>query len=80
MIILVSVSAGTLLAGFLGAVIAVPIVAATIAFVQGLRKEFVVEEPPTISQQLPGLRTRARSVLHRRERTVPDEPDRLVGD
>lgn len=77
MVILVSVSAGTLVAGFVGAVVAVPLVAFVIAFVQGLRKEFVVEEPPTISQQLPQIRSRAQAALHRRSR---EEPDRLVGD
>lgn len=80
MVILVSVSAGTLLAGFLGAVIAVPIVAFTIAFIKGLRKEFIVEEPPTISQQLPTIKERAQAMIHRRGRRHEDEPDRLVGD
>lgn len=73
MVILLSVSAGTLLAGFVGAVIAVPIVAFTIAFIMGLRKEFVVVEPPPISAQLPTIRERTRSALHLRKREAQED-------
>src|SRR5690606_12803908 len=44
MAVLVSVSAGTLLAGLFGAVVAVPLVAFAYAFAVGLRKEFVLAE------------------------------------
>lgn len=81
MVILLSVSAGTLLAGFVGAVVAVPLVAFTIAFIVGLRKEFVVTEPPPISAQLPTITKRATGLLRRRRPAQhDDEPDRLVGD
>lgn len=79
MVILVSVSGGTLLAGFVGAVVAVPLVAFTIAFIVGLRKEFVVTEPPPISSQIPTIKKRARRLLRRPDKRDM-EPDRLVGD
>ncbi len=76
MAVLVSVSAGTLLAGLFGAVVAVPLVAFAYAFAVGLRKEFVLAEPPPISGQLPQLAERTRAVLHlpSRKRVSMKEP------
>jgi len=67
MVILVSVSAGTLLAGLFGAVIAVPLVAFGMAFITGLKKEFEVPEPPSITIPLPRLKIkeRTRTLLRR---------------
>ena len=66
MVILVTVSAGTLLAGLVGAVVAVPLVAFGTAFVVGLRREIIDESLP-ISQQLPLLRAKSRNLVHRRK-------------
>lgn len=65
-VILLAVSSGTLLMGIVGAVIAVPIVAFGVAFVNGLKKEFKIVEPPSITIQLPQLRDRASAILKRR--------------
>lgn len=74
MVILVTVSAGTLLAGLVGAVVAVPLVAFGTAFVVGLRREIVDEAMP-ISQQLPQLRAKSRNLLHRKRRLKEDAGD-----
>lgn len=75
-VILVAVSSGTLLAGLFGAVVAVPLVAFAIAFVQGLKKEYEVKEPPSITAQLPRLhlRERTRSLWRRTRSTTPAPP------
>jgi predicted PurR-regulated permease PerM len=76
MVVLVSVSTGTLVAGLFGAVIAVPLVAFGYAFAVGLRKEYVVEEPPPISGQFPQLAARTRAALHlpSRKRAAAQDP------
>lgn len=65
-VILLAVSTGTLLLGLVGAVIAVPLVAFGVAFSAGLKKEFKVEEPPSITGQIPQLRDKAAAMLRRR--------------
>ncbi|WNM25060.1 AI-2E family transporter [Demequina capsici] len=66
MVILLTVSTGTLLLGLVGAIIAVPVVAFFTAFGRGLRKEFRPDpEPPALSDQLPVLAHRSKEVLQR---------------
>lgn len=65
MAILLAVSAGTLLAGLAGAVIAVPIVSFGVAFARGLHREYLASqgEPHTLTLQLPVLRERSRKAV-----------------
>jgi predicted PurR-regulated permease PerM len=68
MAILLAVASGTLLAGLAGAVIAVPILAFTVAFARGLHKEFTLakEEPfPPITGQIPLMAERSKEALRR---------------
>jgi len=65
MVILVTVASGTLLAGLVGAVVAVPLVAFAIAFGNGMRKEFTGPEQPPITVQLPALRERSKQLFRR---------------
>lgn len=74
MVILITVSSGTLLAGLVGAIVAVPLVAFATAFVVGLRKE-IVDEPLPISQQLPQITERAKERLRLKRRTGTHTPD-----
>lgn len=74
MVILIAVSSGTLLAGLVGAIVAVPIVAFVTAFVVGLRKE-IVDEPMPISQQIPQITQRARQRLNLNRRKGTDAAD-----
>lgn len=69
--ILLTVSAGTLLLGLVGAVIAVPILATGYAFTRGLRDEYRPgdEEDPPITAQVPVLAERSKVAIRRaRER------------
>ncbi len=73
MVILLSVAAGTLLAGLVGAVIAVPLVAFTTAFVTALRNQsFEVADPPTITAQIPVIREKSRRLLRRARHRAED--------
>lgn len=67
MAILLAVSTGTLLAGLAGAVIAVPILAFTVAFARGLQREFILarEEPFPLSGQIPLMAERSRDAFRR---------------
>lgn len=64
MVILLTVSAGTLILGLVGAVVAVPLLAFATAFVTGYRKEFNPErEDPPISSAIPIIADKSRSAL-----------------
>lgn len=67
MAILLAVSSGTLLAGLAGAVIAVPILAFTVAFGRGLHHEFVLsrEEERPLTGQIPLLAEKSIDALRR---------------
>jgi len=67
MAILLAVSTGTLLAGLAGAVIAVPILAFTVAFGRGLHKEFVMarEDPFPLTGQIPLMAEKSREAFRR---------------
>ncbi len=67
MAILLAVASGTLLAGLAGAVIAVPILAFTVAFARGLHKEFVLakEDAFPITGQIPLMAERSKEALRR---------------
>lgn len=67
MAILLAVAAGTLLAGLAGAVIAVPILAFTVAFARGLHREFILarEDPFPLSGQIPLIAERSREAFRR---------------
>ncbi len=61
LVILLTVSIGTLVMGIVGAVIAVPMVSFAYAFIVGLRREFTLPpEDPPMSQQIPILAKRTR--------------------
>jgi len=64
MVILLTVSAGTLILGLVGAVVAVPLLAFATAFVTGYRKEFNPErEDPPISSAIPIIADKSRSAF-----------------
>ena len=65
MAILLGVSAGTLLAGLAGAVIAVPILSFAVAAARGLHREYMATkaDPPPITSQLPVLAGRSVSAI-----------------
>ena len=67
MAILLTVSAGILLAGLAGAVIAVPILAFTVAFSRGLHKEFVLsrDDPFPITSQIPLMAEKSKEAFRR---------------
>ncbi len=67
MAILLTVAAGILLAGLAGAVIAVPILAFTVAFTRGLRKEFVLsrEDAFPMSGQIPLMAEKSKDAFRR---------------
>jgi hypothetical protein len=67
MAILLAVSAGTLLAGLAGAVIAVPILAFTVAFGRGLHQEFVLsrEDAFPLTGQIPILAEKSKEAFRR---------------
>jgi len=67
MAILLAVSSGTLLAGLAGAVIAVPILAFTVAFSRGLHKEFVLtrELDRPLTGQIPIIAGKSMEALRR---------------
>ncbi|MDN4474090.1 AI-2E family transporter [Demequina zhanjiangensis] len=66
MVILLTVAAGTLLLGLVGAIIAVPVVAFFTAFARGLQKEFRPDpEPAPLSGQLPELAHRSKEAFQR---------------
>jgi predicted PurR-regulated permease PerM len=66
-VILITISAGTLTAGLVGAVIAVPILAFAYTFATGLRSEYTPdddEEDPPITSQIPVLARKGATALH----------------
>ena len=65
--VLLTISAGTLTLGLVGAVIAVPIVATLYAFKRGLRPEFQPgdDERPPITAQVPVMAERSREAIRR---------------
>ncbi|WP_084125657.1 AI-2E family transporter [Demequina sp. NBRC 110054] len=66
LVILLTVSFGTLLLGLVGAIIAVPIVAFIAAFARGLHKEFrPAPEPPPLSDQIPELAHKSVEAIQR---------------
>ncbi|MBC7297365.1 MAG: AI-2E family transporter, partial [Demequina sp.] len=67
MAILLAVAAGTLLAGLAGAVIAVPILAFTVAFARGLHKEFILsrEDEFPITGQIPLIAEKSKEAFRR---------------
>lgn len=67
MAILLAVSAGTLLAGLAGAVIAVPILAFTVAFGRGLHQEFVLsrEDAFPLTGQIPLIAQKSKEAFRR---------------
>ncbi len=67
MAILLAVSAGTLLAGLAGAVIAVPILAFTVAFTRGLHQEFILarDDPFPITGQIPLMAEKSKEAFRR---------------
>lgn len=67
MAILLAVSAGTLLAGLAGALIAVPILAFTVAFARGLHKEFILsrEDEFPITGQIPLIAEKSKEAFRR---------------
>ncbi|MFV0633813.1 AI-2E family transporter [Demequina sp.] len=67
LVILLTVSAGTLMLGLVGAVIAVPILATGYAFIRGLREEYRPgdEEDPPITSQVPVIAERSREAIRR---------------
>ena len=76
MAILVAVSSGTLLAGLAGAVIAVPILAFSVAFGRGLHKEFILNRDGerTLTGQIPTLAGKSLDVLRKvKERVTPSQ-------
>ncbi len=76
MAILLAVSSGTLLAGLAGAVIAVPILAFSVAFARGLHAEFVLarNEDRPVTSQIPVIAERSREAMRRaRERVTTSQ-------
>lgn len=71
MVILLTVSAGTLILGLVGAVIAVPLLAFATAFVTGYRKDFNPEkEDPPISATIPVLADKSRIALRKARESI----------
>ncbi|WP_062209128.1 AI-2E family transporter [Demequina oxidasica] len=71
MVILLTVSAGTLILGLVGAVVAVPLLAFTTAFVTGYRKDFDPEkEDPPISSTIPIIADKSRDAFRRARETI----------
>ncbi|WP_297084172.1 AI-2E family transporter [uncultured Demequina sp.] len=69
--VLLTITAGTLTLGLIGAIIAVPIVATLYAFKRGLSLGAAVDEedPPPITSQVPVMATRSKEAIRRaRER------------
>jgi len=79
MAILVAVSSGTLLAGLAGAVIAVPILAFSVAFGRGLHKEFILNRDGerTLTGQIPILAGKSRDVLRKAKERVATSQIRI---
>ncbi len=85
LVILLTVSFGTLLLGLVGAIIAVPIVAFITAFARGLHKEFrPAPEPPPLSDQIPELAHKSveaiQRVVHTGQIRVRNRHDEDEGD
>ncbi len=71
MVILLTVSAGTLILGLVGAVVAVPLLAFVTAFVTGYRKDFNPEkEDPPISSTIPIIADKSRDAFRRARETI----------
>ena len=72
MAILLAVATGTLLAGLAGAVIAVPILAFSVAFARGLHKEFVLsrEDEHPITGQIPLIAEKSIDAFRRAKTRV----------
>jgi predicted PurR-regulated permease PerM len=72
MAILLAVSSGTLLAGLAGAVIAVPILAFSVAFGRGLHAEFVLsrDEDRPLTGQIPLIAERSRDAFRKATQRV----------
>lgn len=70
--VLLTISAGTLVLGLVGAVIAVPIVATIYAFNRGLKlgPKISEEEQPPITSQLPVMKERSREALNRARQAI----------
>jgi len=70
-VILLTVSAGTLILGLVGAVVAVPILAFSTAFVTGFRKDFNPEtEDPPISSTIPVIAGKSRVAFRKARETI----------
>lgn len=79
MAILLAVSSGTLLAGLAGAVIAVPILAFSVAFGRGVHQEFVLNRDGerTLTGQIPILAGRSMDVLRKAKDKVTTSQIRI---
>lgn len=70
-VILLTISAGTLVLGLVGAVVAVPLLAFVTAFVTGYRKDFVKEhDGPPISSAIPVIAGKSRDAYRRARETI----------
>lgn len=70
-VIMLTISAGTLVLGLVGAVVAVPLLAFVTAFVTGYRKGFVPDtEDPPISSTIPVIAGKSRDALRKARETM----------